>query len=136
MSTKSIDDATASAREPLPETKGSVMRGVLVGLIPLGLLACCVALTVALTALARQLMSGSGFYAQQQAALIMVIVGLVLTVAVFAVAVWRVVRRVATWQQSGVTAQAQAALWSLGASALVIVIPLLLAILLPQHPFP
>ena len=136
MSTHSIEEANAVGREPLPVTKGSVMRGVLIGLIPVGLLAGCVALTIALTALARQLASGSGFYSQQQAALSMVIVGLVLTVAVFAIAVWRVVRRVATWQQSGITQQANAALWSLGATALVIVIPLLLAILLPQHPFP
>lgn len=135
MSIQSIENANAAGQEPLPETKGSVMRGVLVGLIPLGLLAGCVALTVALTALARQLASGSGFFVQQEAALVMVIVGLVLAVTVFAVAVWRVMRRVATWQQSGVTQQSKAALWSLGATAVVIVIPLLLAILLPQHPF-
>jgi hypothetical protein len=136
MSTQSIEDTDAVAREPLTVTKGSAMRGVLIGLIPLGLLAGCVALTIIPIALARQLLSGSGFYVQQQAVLIVLIVGLVLTAAVFVVAVWRVVRRVATWQQSGVTVQAKAALWSLGATALVIVIPLLLALLLPQHPFP
>ena len=136
MTTQTIEDTNGVARVSLAETKGSAMRGVLIGLIPLGLLAGCVALTVVFTALARQLVSGSGFYAQQQVALIMLIVGLVLTVAVFAVGVWRVVRRVAIWQRSGVTKQANAVLWSLGATALVIVIPILLALLLPQHPFP
>jgi hypothetical protein len=47
-----------------------------------------------------------------------------------------VLRRVAAWQQAGAAVQADAALWALGATSLVIVIPILLAILLPQHPFP
>ncbi len=136
MSTQSVENDNAVVREPLPETKGIVMRGALIGLIPLGLLACCIALTVVLTALARQLTAGSGFYAQQQAALVMLIIGSVLTIVAFAVAVWRVVRRVAIWQRTDLTVQANAAIWSLGVTALVIVIPLLLAIMLPQHPFP
>ena len=136
MSTQSIEDTAASAQQPTTASKGSAMRGVLVGLIPLGLLAGCIALTVVLTALARQMTSGSEFYVQQQAALVMLIIGSVLTIVVFAVALWRVVRRVAIWQRTNVTVQAKAALWSLGATALVIVIPLLLALLLPQHPFP
>ena len=136
MSTQSIENTAASAQEPHTMTKGSAMRGVLVGLIPLGLLAGCIALTVVLTALARQLTSGSGFYVQQQSALVMLIIGSVLTIVVFAVAVWRVVRRVAIWQRTDVTVQAKAALWSLGVTALVIVIPFLLALMLPQHPFP
>ena len=64
------------------------------------------------------------------------IAGLVLAIVVIAIAVWRVLRRVAAWQQAGAAVQANAALWALGATALVIVIPILLAILLPQHPFP
>jgi hypothetical protein len=136
MSTHSIEDATVVAREPVASVKGSAMRGTLIGLIPLGLLAGCVALTVILTALARGLTASGGFYVQQEAALITLIVGLVLTIVVFAIACWRVLRQVATWQKSSVTVQANAALWALGASALVIVVPILLALLLPQHPFP
>jgi hypothetical protein len=64
------------------------------------------------------------------------IAGLVLAIVVFAIAVWRVLRRVAAWQQAGAAVQANAALWALGATALVIVIPVLLAILLPQYPAP
>jgi uncharacterized membrane protein YidH (DUF202 family) len=136
MSTKSIEDTVTSAQEPRTMTKGSAMHGALIGLIPLGLLAGCIALTVVLTALARQMTSGSGFYVQQQAALVMLIIGSALTIVVFAVAVWRVVRRVAIWLRKGVTVQANAAIWSLGVTALVIIMPLLLALLLPQHPFP
>ena len=136
MSTHSIDESTVAAREPSAEVKGSAIHGVLIGLIPLGLLAGVVLVVIVITALARELATGGGFFVQQQAALITLIVGLVLAIVVFAIAVWRVLRRVAAWQQTGVVVQAKAALWALGATALVIVIPVLLAILLPQHPFP
>ena len=136
MSTHSIDESTVPAREPSAEVKGSAVRGAWVGLGPLGLLAGFVALAVVLTALAHQLAAGAGFFVQQQAVLGTLIAGLVLAIVVIAIAVWRVLRRVAAWQQAGAAVQANAALWALGATALVIVIPILLAILLPQHPFP
>src|SRR5271157_2550103 len=136
MSTHSIDESTVPAREPSSEVTGSAMHGALIGLIPLGLLASVVAIVLGLTALARQLVAASGFFVQQQTALIVLIVGLVLAIVVFAIAVWRVLRRVAVWQQTGTAMQAKAALWALGATALVIVLPVLLAVLLPQHPAP
>jgi hypothetical protein len=136
MSTHSIEDSTVPTREPSAEVKGSTVRGAWVGLGPLGLLAGLVALAVVLTALARLLADGAGFFAQQQAVLGTLIAGLVLAIVVFAIGVWRVLRRVAAWQQAGAVVQANAALWALGATALVIVIPILLGLLLPQHPFP
>ncbi len=136
MSTHSLDESPVPARASSAEMKGSAARGAWVGLGPLGLLAVFVALAVILTALARQLAAGSGFFAQQQAELSTLIAGLVLAIVVFAIAVWRVLRQVAAWQQAGAAVQANAALWALGTTALVIVIPILLAILLPQHPFP
>ena len=129
MSTYSRDDSAVPV-----QTQPGVWRGLLVGLIPLGLLAAIVGITVLLTALARQIFEASGFFAQQQAALIVLIVGLLLAIAVFVVAVRRVLRRVATWQQSGV--KASATLWALGATALIVLLPVLLALLLPQHPAP
>jgi uncharacterized membrane protein YidH (DUF202 family) len=136
MSTHSIEESTGAAQAPSAKMTGVAWRGALIGLIPLGLLAGCVALAIVLTALARQLVAGSGFFVQQQAVLITLIAGLVLALSVFALAVWRVMRRVAAWQKANLTTQANAALWTLGATALVIVIPVLLALLLPQHPFP
>ena len=136
MSTHSIDKSTIPARESSPEMKGGAARGAWVGLGPLGLLTGFAALAVVLTALASQLAAGSGFFAQQQATVSTRIADLGVAIVVFAIAVWRVLRRVATWQQAGAAAQANAALWALGATALVIVIPILLAILLPQHPVP
>ena len=136
MSTHSVEETTAPSPQPSVEAKGSALHGVLIGLIPLGLLAGMVLLAVIATAIARTLTASGGFYMQQEAALITLIVRLVLAIVVFAIACWRVMREVAAWQKASVTVQANAALWALGASALVIVVPILLALLLPQHPFP
>jgi hypothetical protein len=136
MSTHSIDETTAPAPKQSVEVKDSTMHGILIGLIPLGLLAGVVLIAVVITALARELTAGGGFYVQQQAALITLIVGLVLAIVVFAIACWRVLRQVALWQKAGGAMQAAATLWTLGFTALVIISPILLAILLPQHPAP
>jgi hypothetical protein len=135
MSTRSIDEAPVPAQTPSAFT-GSVWRGMLISLIPLGLLIIMVTFTVLLTALARLLFASSGFFVQQEAAMIVLIAGLALAVAVCVVALWRTLRNVRIWQQEGKRAQAIAALWGLGATALVVVVPILLALLLPQHPFP
>jgi uncharacterized membrane protein YidH (DUF202 family) len=136
MSTHSMDDATVPVPTQVAGRMAGVWRGLLVGLIPLGLLAAVVGIALLLTAFAHQLFEGAGFFAQQQAALIVLIAGLTLAIAVFAVAIWRVLRRVAAWQQSGAMAQASATLWVLSATALIVVLPVLLALLLPQHPAP
>ena len=136
MSTHLIEESTTAVREPSAEVKGSAVLGALIGLIPLGLVAGVVLVALVVTALARVLVADAGFFVQQQTALITLLAGLVLAIVVFALAVWRVVRRVAAWQRTGVAVQANAALWALGGTALVIVVPVLLAVLLPQHPFP
>lgn len=136
MSIHSMNDPTFPGRSSSSAVANSVWRGVLTALIPLGLLIVLVTITVLLTALVRLLFTNAGFFTQQQASVIVLIVGLILTIAVFAVAVWRVLRRVAVWQQNLTTVQANAALWTLGITALVVVVPVLLAALLPQHPFP
>lgn len=136
MSTHLVDEHTVSTQTRFDERGKEAWRGLLIGLIPLGVLAAFVLVTVLLTALARLLFTDAGFYAQQQASVIVLIVGLILSVAGFGLAVWRVLRHVALWQLIEAKTRANAALWTLGASALVIVIPVLLAFLLPQHPFP
>lgn len=136
MSTHLVDEHTVSTQTRFDERGKEAWRGLLIGLIPLGALAAFVLVTVLLTALARLLFTDAGFYAQQQASVIVLIVGLILSVAGFGLAVWRVLRHVALWQLIEAKTRANAALWTLGASALVIVIPVLLAFLLPQHPFP
>ena len=136
MSTHPIDETSVPEQELVIEPKSSIWHGVLVGLIPLGLLAGVVVITLLVTALARQLVAGSGFFVQQQTALITLIVGLILAIVVYAVAIWRVLRHVKIWQQDGTITQANAALWALTATALITVMPVVLAIILPQHPAP
>ena len=136
MSTHSIDEATAQAPQQSVEAKGSALHGVLIGLIPLGLLAGVVLLAVIATAIARELTASGGFYVQQEAALITLIVGLVLAIVAFAIACWRVLHLVGLWQKAGAAVQAAATLWTLGCTALVVISPILLALLLPQHPAP
>src|SRR5205085_3364902 len=93
-----------SKQRPASLGANDVVRGVLSGLIPLGLLLVVVIVTLLLTILARQLLSASGFFAQQQTAVITVLAGLLLTIIVYAIACVRALRRVARWQQAGLTA--------------------------------
>ncbi len=136
MSTHALHETNVVAPQRAPEPKRSVWHGVLVGLIPLGLLAGMVAITLLVTALARQLAAGSGFVMQQQITLLTLIVGLVLAIVVYGVAIWRVLRYVKSWQRDGTTFQANAALWALTATALIVILPVLVALIFPQHPAP
>lgn len=136
MSTHSVEETTAPSPQPSVEAKGSALHGVLIGLIPLGLLAGVVLLAVIATAIARGLTASGGFYVQQEAVLITLIVGLVLAIVVFAIGCWGVLHQVGLWQKAGAAVQAASTLWTLGLTALVIISPILLAFLLPQHPFP
>ena len=114
----------------------SALRGILLGLIPLLLLAIIVVVTLLITGLARQWVASSGFFMQQQVALIVLIAGFILAILAFAIAIWRVSEQIKDWQQDGVVKPARAALWILGITALIVVLPILLAIVLPQNPAP
>ena len=116
--------------------ENDTLQGVLRGLIPLALLVVIVVITLAFTAFMRQLVAASGFFAQQQAAVITLIAGLLLALVIYGTAIFFTLRRIAIWQQIGAVARARAALWSLGVTALIVVLPVLLTIVLPQHPAP
>ena len=113
-----------------------VVRGALSGLIPLGVLLVIVIFVLLLAALARQLLSASGFFAQQQAAVIILVAGLLVTIVVYAIACVRVLRHVARWQQAGLVGRSRAALCALGFTALVVLLPVVLAVVVPQHAAP
>src|SRR5947209_7330981 len=97
--------STFSAPSNLPARKpasaGDLLLGILLGLLPLLLLAILVAATLALTAFIRQQFAASGFFAQQQAALITLIAGLVVALLVYTVSLVLIFRRVKAWQQVG-----------------------------------
>ncbi len=136
MSSQFSNTFNGPAQVPSSQYKGSASRGFLIGLIPLVLLIVIVVITFLLTALTRLLVASSGFFEQQQVAVIVLIVGLVLALAVFIIAIVRTMRRVKAWQQGGASGQARAALLALGFTALVVLLPVVLAIVLPQNPAP
>jgi hypothetical protein len=121
----------------MPMARGGVWRGLLVGLLPLVWFVGIVAMTLALTILARMLVAGAGFFAQQQASVIVLAGGLLVAAVIYIVACVRALRRVAAWQQSVESgARAAGALWGLGLTAVVVLLPVLVTLVLPQHPAP
>ena len=72
----------------------------------------------------------------QQAALITLIAGLVVAMVIFAIAIVLVLRRVGAWQQKGATKSSAAALWALGLTAFMVILPVIVAFVLPQNPAP
>ncbi len=104
-----METATFQAPRAL---RGDVRRGLLVGLTPLVRLV-IIAVTV--------LVLGAG---------------LLLAVVMFGAGCARALRQVGSWQRAGDASPAAVALWSLGATALLVLLPVLLALLLPQHPAP
>ena len=127
---------SSSLQNLSPQRGSDALRGALLGLVPLVLLVLIVAIALALAALARQLFAASGFFAQQQAAVIILIAGFVLALIAYVIAIVLTMRRIAGWQQNGIAARARAALWSLGITTLIVILPFLVAILLPQYPAP
>ena len=122
--------------QPSSLQENGILRGALTGLIPLGLLVVIIVIVLLLTVLARQLVATSGFFVQEQTVLFIVIPGLILAIVVYAVALWLTMRHVALWQQEGAELQARATLWALGITALIVLLPVVLALVIPQHPAP
>jgi hypothetical protein len=104
--------------------------------MPLAVAVVCVAATVGLTVVARQLLARSGFFATQRACVIVLAGGSIVSALLYAAAGIRALRRVRAWQHEGRTACAGGGLCGLGMTALVVALPILLAVLLPQHPAP
>ena len=113
----------------------SAAQGVLTGLMPLLSLA-VFGVALLLTAGVRVATAGQGFFAQQRYAVIVLAIGLVLAAIAYALFCRAALRRARQWLLDGSARAATAAYWALGATALVVLLPLLLAILLPQHPAP
>jgi hypothetical protein len=129
--TSLFSDSNEAAQRLPPVRSNDILRGILVGLIPLGLLVVVIAIVLLLTPLVRQLTAPSGFFVQQQAVLFVVIPGLVLAVVMYAVAAWLTLRHIAAWQQEGAVRRANSALWALVVTAFIVILPVVLAIVLP-----
>ena len=129
-------NAEQSMQAKLSFSGNNTWRGLLIGFVPLALLVVVVVIILAVIALIRQLFDPSGFFVVQQAALITLIAGLVIALVIFVVAIVLTLRRVAAWQQIGATKSSRAALWSLGITAFIVLLPVIVAFVLPQNPAP
>lgn len=128
--------AEASLMSTVPARRDTIWRGVREGAVPLGVATLWVLLTLGALALVRALTSGQGFAAEDTAVLITTIAGLVLAAVAYAVSCVWALRRAVAWQRTGYERQAAAAFWTLSATALVVLLPALIGMLLPQHPAP
>lgn len=117
-----------------PASRGSFLAGLLRGLIPVIVAAVLLTITTAGAAWIRNATNTEGFFAQQAADVFVVAFGLLITVLVFAVLAFRAFRVVREWQAKGVTASATGALWALAITAGLMLVPIVLAFALPQHP--
>lgn len=128
--------ATTPAPQHRPFPGGDLRRGILAGLVPLAGLIVLFAIALAL-AIATRLVTGSlAFGVRQVATVIALAVGLVLAAVVYAISIVGVYRRMRAWREAGRDVAAAAALWTLAVTALIVLAPVIVAAVLPQHPAP
>jgi len=76
------------------------------------------------------------FTLQQQTNLIILAVGFALAIVTYTIAVFLTLRRAAAWEKDGLEAREHAALKALGVTTLIILLPLVVLVILPQRPAP
>lgn len=136
MSSFSSQTTPSSTTLSSTAPRREVLRGVSLGIVPLLALALLVTVTLIVTALVRQSFQNAGFFVWQQNALIALIAGMVLALLVYIVLLVLVIRTVARWQNNGLTLRRASTLWTLVITACIVLLPVLIAVLLPQSPAP
>ncbi len=118
------------------DANGALGRGVWAGAAPLILLIVVVALTLVGDALARTLAFPVGFLTWRWIVAGVLVGGLIVAAVVYIVATSRALRRASLWQRAGLAGQAAAVYWTLLVAALVVLLPVIIALAAPQHPAP
>lgn len=111
----------------------SAWRGFGRGLVPLALLSTGIAVTLALTLAARGLTAGLGYTISEWIAPGVFIVGWVATGVAYAVALARAFRHWRAQLRDERSAEGAGMLWALVITSAVVVAPLVVAALIPQH---
>src|SRR6476646_2216998 len=101
------------------EGQPGMLRSVLDGLVPLGLLAGVMVVGVAIIIGARLVIAPQGFAWEQQVVVILAVISLLVAAAVYVVSCVRALRRVQTLEGAGNQSGARGMLWGLLLSALV-----------------
>ncbi len=112
------------------QEEGSHIRHLIfVHLIRLTGLVLTVVVILGLTILLRNLTSSAGFVVQQQINVMTVIVGLALVAIVYTIGIMRMLRKIREWEHQGKTTLATGALLSLGITAFIMALPVILVFL-------
>jgi uncharacterized membrane protein len=112
------------------EERSHLRHIVFVHLTRLAWLVLTVVVILLLTILIRHFTSSAGFFVEQQINVIAVIVGLILVAIVYTLGIIRMLRKIREWERQGHLALATGALWSLGITALIIALPIVLVFLI------
>jgi len=111
-----------------------IVRGVGVGLTPAVFLYFGAVVAYLLTSLVRIVTPGLGFLTQLPIVNVAITICLLLLAVGYVFVAVRAFRQARNWRAAGETTAANAVLWGLCASAVLILVPVLVAILLPQRP--
>jgi hypothetical protein len=113
---------------------GAILRGAGVGLAPAVFLYLGALVIFGAISLIRVATTSLGFLTQLPILNVTSMLCLVALAVGFTLVSVRVFRQARRWREGGETAAANAVLWGLAGSALLVLVPVLVAILLPQHP--
>lgn len=136
MSLPTSHAASAQVSYASHSSAREVWYGILIGIVPLLLLAVFTTIAVVLTAMIRQMFAANGFFVWQRASLIALIASLGLAVLVYGISLVLVMRNVTIWQQNGLATRSAATLWTLLLTACMVILPVILVFVLPQAPAP
>lgn len=118
-----------------PDGQRGFWPGLWFGLRPLVSLIFSLLVWLAVLLVAQHLLGGAGFLTQRLAGTIILALALLTGATFFLRQCRRVLKQIAAWQENGSTlAAAQGALVALGVSAVVVALPVILGLVLPQHP--
>ena len=123
-----VNDATAPQEQQ--EESGHIKHLVFVHLTRLAWLVLTVLGILLLTILIHNFTASAGFIVQQQINVISIIVGLILVAIVYTLGTRRMLRKIREWEHEGKTALANVALLSLGITAIILALPVVLIVLI------
>jgi hypothetical protein len=93
-------------------------------LTPLALLLVTIVATLVGTAVVRSLTASGGFFIQQQYAMLVVFIGLIVSAAAYTTAIIVAFKKINKWHETKRTKKAIGATWGLGMTAVVVSLPI------------
>jgi hypothetical protein len=103
-----------------------IVHIVAVVLTPLALLLVTIVATLVCIAFVRNLTAADGFLVQQQYAMLVVFIGLILAAATYTTSIIVAFKKINKWHETNKTKKAIGATWGLGMTAIIVSLPILL----------